>query len=207
MTITGSFCLDLRLSKRHYCPRAVKNPAILDNFLELIAYTLFVVGGFVAAITSTTWAAWVSLEFEHPSFFTFSLSEVLENWRQTGDLTIIGHWLAAYFVCMELSISVALIVPGFVAWHFHTLLQSRVAFENATNLLCGALLCGERAKVSVRPGRASVFLSGKYSEDLNVDEVAQRLALKGLKIFPKSKSFYVEVKDSKRESRASVDRE
>jgi hypothetical protein len=61
--------------------------------------------------------------------------------------------------------------------------------------------------VSVSPSRASVSLFGEYSEDRGLDGIAWEFARTGLETFPESKSFFVEVKDSKRQGRALVRRD
>ena len=72
-------------------------------------------------------------------------------------------------------------------------------FENAARVLCGP-----RARVSVSATSASVFLSGEYLADRNLNEVARNLAIDGLNAFPDSPSFYVYVEDSKGHGYAEV---
>lgn len=72
-------------------------------------------------------------------------------------------------------------------------------FERAARVLCGP-----RARVSVSATSASVFLSGEYLADRNLNEVARNLAIDGLNAFPDSPSFYVYVEDSKGHGYAEV---
>ena len=68
-----------------------------------------------------------------------------------------------------------------------------------------ATLCGPRVHVTFSSDRAYVYV-GEYLENRNLNEVAHDLALDGLYAFPKSRSFYVEVQDSKRRGSAEVRR-
>jgi hypothetical protein len=72
-------------------------------------------------------------------------------------------------------------------------------FEKAARVLCGP-----RAHVSVSADSASVFLSGEYLADRNLNEVARNLAIEGLNAFPDSPSFYVFIEDSKGKGYAEV---
>jgi len=77
--------------------------------------------------------------------------------------------------------------------------SAQAYFEKAARVLCGP-----RARVSVSATSASVFLSGEYLPDRNLNEVARNLALDGLNAFPDSNSFYVYVEDSKGHGSAEV---
>jgi hypothetical protein len=66
------------------------------------------------------------------------------------------------------------------------------------------VLCGPRAHVSVSATCASVYLSGEYLQDRNLNEVARNLAIDDLNAFPDSPSFYVYVEDSKGHGSAEV---
>jgi hypothetical protein len=77
--------------------------------------------------------------------------------------------------------------------------SAQAYFEKAARVLCGP-----RARVSVSATSASVFLSGEYLPDRNLNEVARNLALDGLNAFPDSPSFYVYVEDSKGHGSAEV---
>ena len=79
--------------------------------------------------------------------------------------------------------------------------SAQVYFENAVRQLCGP-----RARVSVSADSASVFLSGEYLQNRNLDEVARNLAIDGRNAFPDSSSFYVFVEDSKGKGSAEVKR-
>jgi hypothetical protein len=68
-----------------------------------------------------------------------------------------------------------------------------------------ATLCGPRVHVRFSSDRAYVYV-GEYLENRNLNEVAHNLALNGLYAFPKSRSFYVEVQDSKGRGSAEVRR-
>jgi hypothetical protein len=69
-----------------------------------------------------------------------------------------------------------------------------------------AILCGPRVHVRFSTDRAYVYVLGEYLENRNLNEVAHNLALDGLSAFPKSRSFYVEVQDSKARGSAEVRR-
>ena len=60
--------------------------------------------------------------------------------------------------------------------------------------------------VTFSSDRAYVYVSDDFLENRNLNEVAHSLALDGLNDFPKSKSFYVEVQDSKGRGSATVQR-
>jgi len=77
----------------------------------------------------------------------------------------------------------------------------RAYFERAA-----ATLCGPKVHVTFSSDRAYVYVSGDFLENRNLNEVAHSLALDGLDDFPKSKSFYVEVQDSKGRGSATVQR-
>jgi hypothetical protein len=66
--------------------------------------------------------------------------------------------------------------------------------------------CGPRAQVELGPHSASVYLSGEYLENRNLDSVARNLAIDGLNAFPESKYFSVTVQDSKGAGHAEVKR-
>jgi hypothetical protein len=68
-----------------------------------------------------------------------------------------------------------------------------------------ATLCGPRVHVRFSTDRAYVYV-GEYLENRNLNELAHNLALDGLNAFPKSRSFYVEVQDSKARGSAEVRR-
>src|ERR1700751_2492170 len=70
--------------------------------------------------------------------------------------------------------------------------KGQAYFERAA-----AILCGPRVHVRFSTDRAYVYVLGEYLENRNLNEVAHNLALDGLSAFPKSRSFYVEVQDSK----------
>jgi hypothetical protein len=63
-----------------------------------------------------------------------------------------------------------------------------------------------RANVRFSSDRAYVYVSGEYLQNRNLNEVAHDLALDGLNAFPGSRSFYVEVQDSKARGSAEVRR-
>ena len=67
-----------------------------------------------------------------------------------------------------------------------------------------ASLCGPRVHVRFSSDRAYVYVSGEYLQNRNLNEVAHDLALDGLNAFPGSRSFYVEVQDSKSRGSAEV---
>jgi hypothetical protein len=69
-----------------------------------------------------------------------------------------------------------------------------------------ASLCGPRVHVRFSSDRAYVYVSGEYLQNRNLNEVAHDLALDGLNAFPASRSFYVEVQDSKARGSAEVRR-
>ena len=69
-----------------------------------------------------------------------------------------------------------------------------------------ASLCGPRVHVRFSSDRAYVYVSGEYLQNRNLNEVAHDLALDGLNAFPGSRSFYVEVQDSKARGSAEVRR-
>jgi hypothetical protein len=69
-----------------------------------------------------------------------------------------------------------------------------------------AILCGPGVHVRFSTDRAYVYVSGEHLENRNLNEVAHNLALDGLNAFPKSRSFYVEVQDSKARGSAEVRR-
>jgi hypothetical protein len=69
-----------------------------------------------------------------------------------------------------------------------------------------ATVCGPGVHVRFSTDRAYVYVSGEYLENRNLNEVAHYLALEGLNAFPKSRSFYVEVQDSKGRGSAEVRR-
>jgi len=69
-----------------------------------------------------------------------------------------------------------------------------------------ASLCGPRVHVRFSSDRAYVYVSGEYLQNRNLNEVAHDLALDGLNAFPESRSFYVEVQDSKARGSAEVRR-
>ena len=77
----------------------------------------------------------------------------------------------------------------------------RTYFENAVKALCGS-----GAHVSVSSDSAFIFLSGEYLENRNLDEIARNLALDGLKAFPDSEYFYVDIEDSKGRGHADAHR-
>ena len=77
----------------------------------------------------------------------------------------------------------------------------RAYFERAA-----ATLCGPKVHVTFSSDRAYVYVSGDFLENRNLNEVAHNLALDGLNAFPKSRSFYVEVQDSKARGSAEVRR-
>jgi hypothetical protein len=69
-----------------------------------------------------------------------------------------------------------------------------------------ATLCGPRVHVRFGSDRAYVYVSDDFLENRNLNQVAIKLALDGLNTFPKSRSFYVEVQDSKGRGSARVQR-
>jgi len=69
-----------------------------------------------------------------------------------------------------------------------------------------AILCGPGVHVRFSTDRAYVYVSGEHLENRNLNEVALELAHDGLNDFPKSRSFYVEVQDSKARGSAEVRR-
>ena len=79
--------------------------------------------------------------------------------------------------------------------------RGKAYFERAA-----ATLCGPGVQVRFSTDRAYVYVSGEYLENRNLNEVAHNLALDGLNAFPKSRSFYVEVQDSKARGSAEVRR-
>jgi hypothetical protein len=79
--------------------------------------------------------------------------------------------------------------------------RGQAYFERAA-----AILCGPGVHVRFSTDRAYVYVSGEYLENRNLNEVAHSLALDGLNAFPKSRSFYVEVQDSKARGSAEVRR-
>lgn len=66
------------------------------------------------------------------------------------------------------------------------------------------VLCGPRARVRVWATGASVYLSGEYLQDRNLNEVARNIALDGLNAYPDSSSFSVSIEDSKGNGYATV---
>ena len=77
----------------------------------------------------------------------------------------------------------------------------RTYFENAVKALCGS-----GAHVSVSSDSAFIFLAGEHLENRNLDEIARNLALDGLKAFPDSEYFYVDIEDSKGRGHADAHR-
>src|SRR5258707_6499907 len=69
-----------------------------------------------------------------------------------------------------------------------------------------ATLCGPKVHVTFSSDRAYVYVSGDFLENRNLNEVALTLAHDGLNDFPESRSFYVEVQDSKGRGSATVQR-
>jgi hypothetical protein len=69
-----------------------------------------------------------------------------------------------------------------------------------------ATLCGPKVHVTFSSDRAYVYVSGDFLENRNLNEVALELAHDGLNDFPKSRSFYVEVQDSKGRGSATAQR-
>ena len=130
--------------------KLLKNPSKL-LWVRPVARVLFVIGGFFATITIPTWAAWVWLEFEHGNPF-ISPKEVLEDWRETGNLTTIGLWLAAYDVCVGFSLSFVFLVPGFVLWWIEKRLKDEARLQHTAQSRGGFT-----SSVSVLPNGASVF--------------------------------------------------
>jgi hypothetical protein len=78
--------------------------------------------------------------------------------------------------------------------------KGQAYFERAA-----ATLCGHSSAREVSTDRAYVYV-GEYLENRNLNELAHNLALDGLNAFPKSRSFYVEVQDSKARGSAEVRR-
>jgi hypothetical protein len=79
--------------------------------------------------------------------------------------------------------------------------KGQAYFERAA-----ATLCGPGVHVRFSTDRAYVYVSGALLENRNLNELAHSLALDGLNAFPKSRSFYVEVQDSKARGSAEVRR-
>ena len=78
--------------------------------------------------------------------------------------------------------------------------RGQAYFEQAA-----AMLCGARVQVRFSTDRAYVYV-GEDLGNRNLNEMAHNLALDGLSAFPKSRSFYVEVQDSKARGSAEVRR-
>jgi hypothetical protein len=190
----------------------VKNPTRLCGFSKAVRDICGGIGLLLAFITIVGWlfwladwirveTTWLPLELRKVFYLTAGISEDAIRQRLPQ---------MAENVCVFATLTFVFLVPGIIAAVVHDRIKGLADFESAARTFCPP-----NAQVTVCSSRASIHLPGEYHDRLSkpplvpmgLVEVARKLALRGLDIFPKSEYFYVHIEDSKGEADATFYRE